>query len=65
MTVKERKQAIQEKLTLESLEENTTVFRVDQIGAPNLDQYTVDVVKKNYKLWFDTWVKDELKELLK
>lgn len=64
MTKKERKEKLQEKLTPEYLINSTSIFH-DSIGEQPLDKYTVEKIQNNYRLYFNSWIKDELKELLK
>lgn len=64
MTKKERKNKIKEQLTIEHMKTHTSIFH-DPIGNPKLDPYTVEKIQRSYKLWFDSWIKDELEYLLK
>lgn len=62
-TIKQRCDKLRERLSPGYVSERTSLFK-DQFDK-SLDQYTLDECKRRYKLWFDTWVKDELDQLLK
>lgn len=63
-TKKQRREELKERLTPEYLEERTCVFS-NPMGGQKLDPYTVEQIKKSYKMYFNSWIKHELEELYK
>jgi hypothetical protein len=51
-------------LDVEYLLEDTAVFS-DSPGDPPLDKETVERIKKSYRLWFRSWIKDDLELITK
>ena len=62
-TIKQRCDKLREILSPEYMNERTSVFS-DGVGF-ELDKRTLEECKRNYKIYFDSWIKDELDELLK
>ena len=63
-TLKERKQKLFERLTPEYLFSKTSVFSNMPSGFPQLDEKTLDHIKKQYKIYFNSWIEDEAKKFL-
>lgn len=64
-TIAQRKTQLVNRVTPDWLFEFTSIFRNNPQGLPQLDQHTIDEIKKNFKHHFDSWVKDELHSLIK
>lgn len=63
-TKKERREKLKRGISPEYLFNNTSIF-MDPIGDKPLDPYTVERIKYSYKLYFDSWIRDEAEELIK
>jgi hypothetical protein len=53
-----------EKLSLEHITAHTSIFHVRQIGDDDLDQRTVDTIKKQFTMYFNSWVAEDLQTVL-
>lgn len=63
-TNKLKKEMLLEKLNPEYIIKHTSIFS-PQIGGGPLDEYTVKKIQESFKMWFDSWIKDDLEEVLK
>lgn len=62
-TKKQRKQKLHSMLQPTHLFQQTSIF-TNPIGAPPLDKYTVEHIKHQFDLWFNSWIAEDLKEFL-
>lgn len=62
-TIKERKAQLYERITPEYLFNNTSIFKSSP-GLKALDPETVERIKADYKLYFESWIKDEAYKFL-
>lgn len=53
---------IKEFIQLDRIFNNTTIFKEHIDGGP-LDTKTVDQIKANFSLWYNSWVKPNLDKL--
>lgn len=63
-TIKQRCDELRQRLSVDYMSQKTSIFK-DPIGDKRLDEYTRDKIKDGLKVWIDSWIKDELDELLK
>lgn len=61
---KRRKEKMHERLTPEYIFNNTDLFRQNPKGWEQIDQTTLDEVKRRYKNWYASWVKQDSEEFL-
>ena len=56
-TKKEQKEILHYRISPEHLFNATSIFKAP-IGENELDQRTVDIIKKNYSLYYESWIKE-------
>lgn len=64
-TKKQRKEELKRKLSPDYMKNMTTVFDKRFIGSKDLDEKTLEEVYRRYTMYFNSWVKNDLEELLK
>lgn len=62
-TKKDRARQLRERIDPDYLFNNTSVFS-QGIGMPPFDPYTIDQIKASYALYFYSWIKEDLEQLL-
>lgn len=61
-TLREKKENIKELVSPDHIFNRTSIFH-NPIGGKKLDEYTIDHIKKQFELWFNSWVKEDLDKL--
>lgn len=60
LNYKAAKKNIRDKMNLDHLMDHTSVFH-DPVGGPKLDTVTVEYIKQQYRIWFNSWIADDIK----
>lgn len=62
-TKKQRSGKLKERLTLDHIFNKTSIFE-NRAGVKEYDPETVGQIKKNLKLYWESWIEDDLQELV-
>jgi hypothetical protein len=62
-TYDERKQKLYERITPEHIFNSTSIAK-NPIGDKPLDPYTVEHIKRQYQIYFNSWIKEDAEAFL-